>query len=155
MCRFWHLVETSIDDCILAPLSKEWISNMNAMVPPHLLKLKEAYKNFLKVIITLQIAATSMLCSWNGLHRQFLTTVSFAGSWWGVQEIYKERNVRLCIAGRKRTKEVGCSNVPKGILIYSQNQKQLQSFSLQIIYLIYQYIWSNFTQSSLMYFFIL
>ena len=52
LCRFWHLVETSIEDSILAPLSKEWINNMNAMVPPHLLKLKEAYKNFWKVIIT-------------------------------------------------------------------------------------------------------
>ena len=46
-------METSIEDTVLAPLSKDWISNINAMIPSHLLKLKEAYKNFLKVILHL------------------------------------------------------------------------------------------------------
>ena len=47
--RFWHLVETSIEDSVLAPLSKEWISNVNRMVAPHLLNLKDAYNNFWRV----------------------------------------------------------------------------------------------------------
>ena len=47
--RFWHLVDTCIEDSALAPLSEEWRRNANAQVAPHLLKLKNAYNAFWQV----------------------------------------------------------------------------------------------------------
>ena len=72
--RFWHLVETSIEDSVLAPLSKDWISNMNTMVPSHLLKLKEAYKNFLQVrsFFHVSLCEYCNFWPWNGVIRALI-----------------------------------------------------------------------------------
>ena len=42
------MVNTAIGDDMVAPLSKEWINNMAALVPKPLLELKEARKEFME-----------------------------------------------------------------------------------------------------------
>ena len=48
-CRFWHLVDSAIDDSIVAPLSAEWKSNTESLVQQDVLKLKNARNEFWKV----------------------------------------------------------------------------------------------------------
>ncbi len=49
--RFWHLVDSAMDEHMVAPLSKEWIGNFSDLVPSQLLGLQSARRDFLKVLL--------------------------------------------------------------------------------------------------------